>query len=157
MDDVPKGQAILTDGRAESVDPSLPAFLARPKDAPVYHGFRVLEGVELEGFKLGMISGYGPDDGQYGDGFVIAPDNSRCGLVWEVGESFHFREITPPEPNRWGVWDVSVMLPMTTEQNARENLRQMFPELKQRWMSWRSKNERADGLLHRLFGFFRGL
>ena len=35
----PEGVLLRLDPEARSADSSLPAFLARPKDAPVYHGF----------------------------------------------------------------------------------------------------------------------
>lgn len=42
---------------ARSADPSLPAFLARPVDAPVYHGFPMLERSRTEdGWCFGIIS-----------------------------------------------------------------------------------------------------
>ncbi|MDP9049229.1 MAG: hypothetical protein M3O31_00690 [Acidobacteriota bacterium] len=84
-----KGRQIHIDKKADSADPSLPAFLSRAESAPLYRGFLVLDDIEIEGFKLGMISGFGGewsnDSGFLGDAFVVAPDNSRCGLVWEVG------------------------------------------------------------------------
>jgi hypothetical protein len=97
-DDQRDGLPLSLDPAASS-DESVPGFLARPEGAPVYHGFTVLEGVEAEGFRLGTISALGPDD--YGDAFVIAPDGSRAGLVWEVGESREVNEVSGLEPGRW--------------------------------------------------------
>jgi hypothetical protein len=54
-----KGRQVEIDGKAGSADPSLPAFIARPDGAPVYHGFQILDEVEVDGFRLGMISGFG--------------------------------------------------------------------------------------------------
>ncbi len=39
----PKGVPLRLDRDARSADSSLPAYVARPEDAPVYHGFRLLE------------------------------------------------------------------------------------------------------------------
>ena len=39
MDDVPKGRPLAIDATAQSASPTEPAFVARPEDAPVYHGF----------------------------------------------------------------------------------------------------------------------
>jgi hypothetical protein len=50
------GLRISFDAVAESADERLPAFLARPEAAPVYHGFTILDGVASEGFMLGTIS-----------------------------------------------------------------------------------------------------
>jgi hypothetical protein len=107
--DEPKGRQIQIDEKAGSADPSLPAFIARPEGLPVYHGFPILDDVEIDGFKLGMIAGFGgewsSDDGMDGDAFVVAPDNSRCGLVWEVGGSPPFEGVCAPDASRWGVWE----------------------------------------------------
>jgi hypothetical protein len=52
----------------------------------VYHGFPVLPDVEVDGFRLGMISDWEAQPATEGDAFLIAPDGSRAGLVWEVAE-----------------------------------------------------------------------
>ena len=51
-----QGQQVRVDDAAKSAVPDLPAFLAPPKNAPVYHGFPLLDGSELEGFKFGAIT-----------------------------------------------------------------------------------------------------
>ena len=56
------GRRILTDDDAESADPNLPAFLARPADKPVYHGFPLIEETRTAA--------------DSGDAFVVAP--ARC-------------------------------------------------------------------------------
>jgi len=146
--DEPQGRQIQIDKSAGSADPSLPAFLARPEGALVYHGFPILDDVEVEGFKLGMIAGFGgewsSDDGMDGDAFVVAPDNSRCGLVWDVGGSPPFEEVCAPEANRWGVWGVSFEWPMTNRENARRNLGAVLPELKVRWSAWKESRRARD-------------
>jgi hypothetical protein len=71
-----------------------------------------------------------------GDAFVVAPDNSRAGLVWEVIDKRYFEEIPGPEPNRWGVWGVSCRYPMTNHENVHKNLESILPELKKRWEEW---------------------
>ncbi|MGA1984130.1 MAG: hypothetical protein ABSG84_16900 [Acidobacteriaceae bacterium] len=143
MADEPKGRQIQIDETAGSADSSLPAFIARPEGAPVYHGFPVLEDVEIDGFRLGMISGFGGewsiDDGMDGDAFVVAPDDSRCGLVWDVGGSPPFEEVCAPDASRWGVWGVSFDWPMTSRENARKNLETILPQLKDKWKAWRSQ------------------
>jgi hypothetical protein len=135
-----KGRQVEIDGKAGSADPSLPAFIARPDGALVYHGFRILDEVEVDGFRLGMISGFGgkwsSDDGLEGDAFVVAPDNSRCGLVWEVSDRVYFELVCIPDVARWGVWGVSFALPMSTAENARRNLAAVLPELKTHWRAW---------------------
>ena len=52
----------------------MPAFLARPAGAPVYHGFPVIGDVEVDGFRLGMITNFLSGPAREGDAYVIAPD-----------------------------------------------------------------------------------
>lgn len=141
MADKSRGREILVDPKATSADPKVLAFIARPEGAPVYYGFPILDDVEVDGFKLGMICGFGGDwsngDGMDGDAFVVAPDNSRCGLVWDVGSNNDpFEEVCVPDPNRWGVWGVRFEWPMTSRENARKNLNAVLPELRARWIAW---------------------
>jgi hypothetical protein len=65
------GLPLSLDADAKRASPELPAFLARPEGEPVYHGFQMLEGVEVDGFHLGTISALGP--AEYGDAFIVAP------------------------------------------------------------------------------------
>lgn len=88
-----------------------------------------------------MISGFGGewslDDGMGGDAFVVAPDNSRCGLVWDVGgDDAEFKEVFAPDTNHWGVWAVNFEWPMTSRESARKNLNAITEELKLRWTAW---------------------
>ena len=88
-----------------------------------------------------MISGFGgewsSDDGMVGDAFIVAPDDSRCGLVWGVGASTPFEEVCSPDASRWGVWGVSSEWPMTNRENARKNLSAVLPKLKVCWGAWK--------------------
>lgn len=130
------GLPLSLDPAATSADETVPAFLARPAGAPVYHGFEVLEGVEADGFRLGTISALGPDD--HGDAFVIAPDGSRAGLVWEVGENRDVSEISGFEPGRWGVWAVEFARPMASGEHAQQNLEDVLPALRMKWEAWKA-------------------
>lgn len=69
---------------------------------------------------------------------MVAPDNSRAGLVWEIFTPTYFREISPPEEGRWGVWAVAFADPMNTHDEACRNLASILPELHVRWEAWRS-------------------
>jgi hypothetical protein len=139
QDKSPKGQPIALDPNARSASPTEPAFIARPAEAPVYYGFQVLEDVVVDGFVFGKITDFEAEAADYGDAFVIAPDNSRAGLVWEVTETRHFTEVCSIEASRWGVWGVSFALPMTNRENVRRNLESVLPTLKEKWEEWRSK------------------
>jgi len=122
----PKARPLTLDASAESVNPNLPAFLARPESAPVYHGFPIVEGVEVEGFRLGMITDFeaSPEDG---DAYVIAPDGSRAGLVWCVGDTAGLEEVCPLEISRWGVWAVTFPEAMKTKDAMQRNLATVLP------------------------------
>ncbi|MEV0569546.1 hypothetical protein [Dactylosporangium sp. NPDC050588] len=83
----PVVREVLVDEDAVTTDPALPAFLAPPEDAPAYHGFPVVAESEVDGWRLGMISGFGVE----GDGYVIAPDDGRAGLLWTAEGAGYFR------------------------------------------------------------------
>ena len=94
------------DETAVSADPSLPAFLSRPAGTPVYYGFPLIDGAEVDGFQLGMITDFLAPADTIGDAFVITPDGSRDGLVWESETDAYFTETLAPDARRWGVWSV---------------------------------------------------
>ena len=130
----PTGLPLSLDPDAESASKDLPAFLGRPKDKPVYHGFQVLEGVEVDGFALGTISALGPSD--HGDAFIVAPDGSRAGLVWELGDQGRIEQIHSFGPGRWGVWGMELPYPMCSPEDAQRNLEVIVPALREKWRAW---------------------
>lgn len=133
----PQSRPLRLDSSSESVDPALPAFLSRPADAPAYHGFPILDDVAIEGFRLGMITDFLAQPGAEGDAFVIAPDGSRAGLVWEAeAEAAYISEVMAPDDRRWGVWAVGLSLPLRSLDDARAYLAALLPELKPRWERW---------------------
>jgi hypothetical protein len=135
-----KGHPLTFDPEAASADPGLPGFLARPEGTPVYYGFRILADVAVDGFQFGTISDFeAEEDPTAGDAFVVAPDASRAGLVWERASEPYVREIFPLEPDRWGVWAVGFPYPMRTRWDARRNLEAVLPLLKEQWERWRSR------------------
>ncbi len=103
----PKGRPLAVDPNATSSSHTEPAFIAKPPGAPIYHGFQVLEDVVVEGFTFGKITDFEAEPCQEGDAFVVAPDNSRAGLVWEATNEVSISQISPLEADRWGVWSVS--------------------------------------------------
>ncbi len=59
-----------------------------------------------DGWCFGTITEYAAPDGcDSGDAFVVAPDGSRAGLVWDVGKG-EPQEIRAPDDTRWGVYQV---------------------------------------------------
>ena len=130
MDEIRQGRPLAIDDSARSRTRTEPAFVARPEGAPIYHGFVVLDDVVVDGFILGKITDWEAEPCETGDAFVIAPDGSRAGLVWEVCDPPYFREVTSAESTRWGVWGVGFLLPMTSRENAYKNLKSILPQLK---------------------------
>lgn len=130
------GRPVALDRDALSASHAEPAFIARPLGAPVYHGFQVLGDVIVDGFTFGKITDFEIETCNEGDAFVVAPDDSRAGLIWKVSDKPHFQEICPPETERWGVWSVSFHHCMTNRDNVRKNLESILPELKRRWEEW---------------------
>jgi len=139
MDERQRGRPLALDHSATSASPTEPAFIARPERAPVYHGFVVLDDVVVDGFTLGKITDWEPEPCEAGDAFVIAPDGSRAGIVWEVCDPPYFQEVLPIEATRWGVWGVGFALPMTSRENARKNLESIRSQLQSRWTEWKSR------------------
>jgi hypothetical protein len=138
MDQSQRGRPLAIDHKAASISPTEPAFIARPEGAPVYHGFVILDDIAIEGFTLGKITDWEAEPCEAGDAFVIAPDGSRAGLVWEICDPPYFQEVMPIEADRWGVWGVGFALPMDRHENVRKNLESILPELKLRWAEWKS-------------------
>lgn len=127
------GRKIRHDEGAESGDPNLPAFIARPADAPVYHGFTLVPETETDGWVLGVISDYECEEPQTeGDAFVIAPDGSRAGIAWAT-DTPDFYEILPPDKRRWGVYGIRFPEPVGCLDDLIANFRAILPHLKKRW------------------------
>ncbi len=138
------GRPLALDSTAESASPNEPAFVAPPAGSPVYYGFQILDDIQVEGFMFGKITDFEIEAADSGDAFVIAPDNSRAGLVWEVSETPNFTEVCPIEASRWGVWAVSFPFPMSSRENVRRNLEFSLPALKEKWEEWRQRYSSAS-------------
>lgn len=125
------GKRVLTDPTAESASSAVPAFLAGPEGAPVYHGFPIIEETLTDGWCFGAISAFDddPEGCTSGDGFVVAPDGSRAGIVWEVGD-FAIHEVCAPSPDRWGVYGVAFPRAVRGVADLIECFRAVLPELK---------------------------
>jgi hypothetical protein len=134
------GRPLALDSLATRGTQTEPAFITRPAGAPVYHGFEVLSDVVVGDFTFGKITDFEVEICDEGDAFVVAPDNSRAGLVWEISDKPYFQEISAPEAERWGDWGVTFPNAMTSRENVRKNLESILPELKKRWEEWRRIN-----------------
>lgn len=125
----PRGRRLELDPTAIPAREGEPAFLARPEDAPIYHGFPLVEATRTDGWCYGAITEHlDPDGCEDGDGFVEAPDGSRAGLAWSVG-AYPIRRIVKPTPDRWGVYAVAFPEPIRTEADLVAAFRQVLPEL----------------------------
>lgn len=132
-----KGLPLKLDAAALSASDQEPAFIARPAAAPVYHGFLVLDDVVVEGFTLGVITDFEDTATDHGDAFVIAPDGSRAGLVWELSDPPYFQQVRHLETGRWGVWGVGFSAPMRSRSDAARNLAAILPRLREKWEEWK--------------------
>jgi hypothetical protein len=106
------------------------SFRGWAQDAPAYDGFPVVPESETDGWRYGAITEFiDPAGCTDGDGYVIAPDGSRAGLVWDVGTR-QPREISPPGKERWGVCQVWFPRPVRTVDDLVANFRFVLPQLK---------------------------
>ena len=137
-----KGLPIRIDSNAKSASQDAPAFVAAPEGSPVYYGFPILEDVCVEDFKFGMITDFEAEETNWGDAFVLAPDGSRAGLVWEIRSDDFFAEILPASADRWGVYETAFSGPMRNRDDARRNLALILPRLKERWETWKKQQPR---------------
>ena len=126
-------RALNVDETAETANPDLPAFLARPEGASVYHGFGLIEETRTDGWCFGAITEFDDPNGcDSGDGFVVAPDGSRAGIVWDVGDQM-MEEILPPDEERWGVYAVWFPRIVRNVDDLVFNFRSVLPELKKKY------------------------
>ena len=139
------GRRIRLDLTAKSQTPGQRAFASKPAGAPVYHGFPVLDDVEIDGFRLGMITDWEATETDVGDAFLVAPDGSRAGLVWEVGGRFYVTECLAVTPDRWGVWNVGFTRPMRSREDAGANLADVLEVLLPAWQQWKSARGPTPG------------
>lgn len=134
VDEQLKGKSILIDENAVSTDPSVPAFIARPKGSKPYYGFPLIEDLRIDGFCYGAITDFLEPDTEEGctngDGFVEAPDGSRAGIYWEVSDDSVYSVMIEPEDERWGVYYFPIRKPIQTLDDMKNAFEQMLPVLK---------------------------
>ena len=140
------GYTAETDGTAESAIEGMPAFLAPPTGSPVYHGFPLLSGSEIDGWSFGVItSPCAAEPAVWGDAYVVAPDGSRAGIVWQAsGEAQPV--VCEPSEGRWGVYGFKFNHPVRNEQDLIRNLHECLPQLKAYYRA--AHNRSAKGSPH---------
>jgi hypothetical protein len=124
------GQRPRIDPDAESADEELPAFIAPPKGAPAYYGFALLDSSEKDGFTFGAITDpRGEKPKNWGDAFVVAPNGSRAGIVWQAGTGDP-SIVSPPSEGRWGVYGFHFSAPIQSDKDLIQCLHSVLPDLK---------------------------
>lgn len=130
-DDIRKGQALRADDTAKSINPELPVFIARPTSAPIYYGFPLLSNSEADGFMFGTITEpKGSEPAEWGDAFVVAPNGSRAGIIWQTGDGEPY-VVCEPSEGRWGVYGFHFKGPITSDAELVAHLRSILPKLKE--------------------------
>src|SRR5262249_32920537 len=123
----------------------VPGFLARPAGAPVYHGFPLVEETRTEGWCYGAITAFdNPAGCEEGDGFVVAPDGARAGLVWSVG-TFPTEVVYAPTAERWGVYSIAFPHSVRHTSDLVDCFRAVLPELKVRYAVVLETRKRTAG------------
>jgi hypothetical protein len=126
------GKPLRLDQSARSASPDLPAFLSRPPGAPVYHGFPIVEASRIDGWAFGTISDYEDPAGcEWGDAFVVAPDGTRAGIIWQV-DNFEPQEVCVPDRERWGVYGFAYPTAIRTTADFVRMCHSFLPELRRR-------------------------
>lgn len=98
----------------------------------MYHGFPIVPETETDGWFYGAITECLDANGcEEGDAYVVAPDGTRAGLVWEVGYQ-RIDEVCAPSADRWGVYAVGFVRPVRTLDDLIFNFRQILPDLKRK-------------------------
>ena len=134
-----EGKKIRYDANAASADATVPGFLARPTGAPVYYGFPIVPETMTDGWLYGAITEFESAKHQTeGDGFAVAPDGSRAGLVWAT-DTADFYEILPPDKERWGVYGVRFIRPVSNLDDLIVNFRAILPKLRERFATIRKE------------------
>jgi hypothetical protein len=111
-------------------------------DTRPYSGFEIISETNTDGWFFGAITVYGgtdcscpPSGCVSGDGFVEAPDGSRAGIVWSVGELEEPFRISEPEQGRWGVFEVPFERPVKTIDDLIYCFRKVLPYLQKEYES----------------------
>jgi hypothetical protein len=125
-----ESRPLKIDPLAKSKRSGQPTFISKPKGAPVYHGFSLIEETRTDGWCFGAITEFEDPNGcDSGDGFVETPKGERAGIVWDVGNG-NITEILPPKKERWGVYQVWFPRIVKTVEDLVFNFRCILPELK---------------------------
>lgn len=112
--------------------------MAPPPGADPYHGFLVIDDIEVDGFRWGAITVIEPPAAATLDGFVVAPDGARAGVEWRQASEPYVLMLAEPTPDRWGVWRVGFVDEIVDFRTAKRALAAVVDDLRIRWDGWRS-------------------
>lgn len=108
-----------------------PAFASPPEGAPAYYGLPVLEDVEVDGWRLGEITGFEDADERrcvcHRARWI--PRRSHLG----TDGSLLRRRPLAPWGSGWGVYRVGFVHPFVMSEAYRQNLRDIVPRLRDEW------------------------
>ncbi|MFO0848308.1 MAG: hypothetical protein U0871_07100 [Gemmataceae bacterium] len=137
QDHLPPGQPLRPDPDAPSASTALPAFLARPAGAPVYHGFPLVpESRTPDGWCFGMITELDcPDGNDWGDAFVVAPDD-RPGRPRLADRADQTGGRPGAGRRPVGVYGVPISRPVHTQAELMAELAAWLPALRRRHAAW---------------------
>ncbi|MEK6871676.1 MAG: 3-deoxy-8-phosphooctulonate synthase [Nanoarchaeota archaeon] len=134
---------MILDKKAKSNSKNLPAFLSPPEGSKAYHGFQLINRINVEGFTYGAITNFLEKDSKdgctSGDGYVEAPDGSRAGIAWEKGDKFSYSQMMDSDKERWGVYYFSIPFGIKNLDDMKKAFALMMPILKKFYQKNRLK------------------
>ena len=89
-----------------------------------------------------LTSAYRPENATKGTALVVAPDGSRAGLFWFVGEG-ELEELYAPERQLWGVFTVWFPKPVFNAEDLAANFNIVLPALRARYEEFQLELSRA--------------
>ena len=98
-----------------------------------YDGFPLVEETRMDGWCYGAITEFDepechPDGCESGNGYVVAPDGLRTGLIWATG-SFAAKWVPPVSEYISGVYEVAFPKPVKNLNDLVECFRSIVPQL----------------------------
>lgn len=129
--------------RVDSVLAALTSGSPR-RTGTAYDGWPVIEDVVVDGFRLGEVTDFLDTPADDGDAFIEAPDGGRAGLSWTHGDVLSLEQCAPLAKRRWGVWAVTVPLPLQSKADVRPYLEAIVPLLRPHWERWSHSRGTAE-------------
>ncbi len=130
----------MSEAFAEAESTEVTDELPRYPAGHEYYG-PFVAGTLTDGWCYGAITEFlepdTPEGCASGDGFVVAPDGSYCGLVWWTECPWEFKQIEGPRGERfWGIFEVRFPKPVNSVADLVDNFRAILPALQQSYEHW---------------------